>query len=166
MIAPMVTRQSKPFPDRFHQIEPPREERPGRGGLNPIGPDDRLMHDACLHASSKKQTRIMPYEISSTTNAKFMFNLKAENHQVILTSQVYEQKQSALDGIASVQANGPFSKNYEHKLSTASQPYFVLKAQNGEIIGNSQMYSSQAAAEAGISSVQINSRSEEITTVE
>lgn len=108
----------------------------------------------------------MSYEIKTTTNAKFMFNLKAENHQVILTSEVYEQKQSALAGIASVQANGPFSKNFEHKLSTAREPYFVLKAQNGEIIGTSQMYSSQAAAEAGIASVQINSRSEEITTAE
>jgi uncharacterized protein YegP (UPF0339 family) len=108
----------------------------------------------------------MSYEIRPTTDAKFMFNLKAENHQVILTSEVYEQKQSALTGIASVQANGPFSKNFEHRMSGAGQPYFVLKAQNGQIIGNSQMYSSQAAAEAGISSVQINSRSEEIITVE
>ncbi|CAM3013185.1 YegP family protein [Rariglobus hedericola] len=108
----------------------------------------------------------MSYQISPTTNSKFMFNLKAENNQVILTSQVYEQKQSALDGIASVQANGPFSKNFEHLTSTASEPYFVLKAQNGEIIGKSQMYSSQASAEAGITSVQINSRSEVITTTE
>ncbi|HSI07898.1 MAG TPA: YegP family protein [Rariglobus sp.] len=108
----------------------------------------------------------MSYQISPTSNAKFMFNLKAENNQVILTSQVYEQKQSALDGIASVQANGPSAKNFEHKLSTASEPYFVLKAQNGEIIGNSQMYSSQAAAEAGVASVQINSRSEVITSIE
>lgn len=108
----------------------------------------------------------MSYQISPTSNGKFMFNLKAENNQVILTSQVYEQKQSALDGIASVQANGPVSKNFEHKTSTATEPYFVLKAQNGEIIGTSQMYSTQAAAEIGIASVQVNSRSLEITTVE
>ena len=108
----------------------------------------------------------MSYQISPTTNAKFMFNLKAENNQVILTSQAYEQKQSALEGIASVQANGPDAKNFEHKTSAAGEPYFVLKAQNGEIIGNSQMYSTKAAAETGIASVQINSRSLEITTVE
>lgn len=54
----------------------------------------------------------MSYQISQTSNSKFMFNLKAENNQVILTSQVSEQKQSALDGIASVQTNGPFSKNF------------------------------------------------------
>lgn len=107
----------------------------------------------------------MSYQISPTTNAKFMFNLKAENHQVILTSEVYEQKQSALAGIESVQANGPDAKNFELRESVASEPYFVLKAQNGEIIGTSQMYSSTAAAEIGIASVQINSPSKEIATV-
>lgn len=65
-----------------------------------------------------------------------------------------------------MQVNGPVSKNFEHKMSTAGEPYCVLKAQNGEIIGNSQMYSTKAAAETGIASVQINSRSQEITTVE
>ncbi|MDF3057584.1 MAG: hypothetical protein K0R17_1799 [Rariglobus sp.] len=108
----------------------------------------------------------MSYQISPTTNAKFMFNLKAENNQVILTSQVYEQKQSALDGIASVQVNGPDAKNFELKASISDEPYFVLKAQNGLIIGTSQMYSSAAAAEIGIASVQLNSPSKEIATVE
>lgn len=106
----------------------------------------------------------MSYQISPTTNDKFMFNLKAENHQVILTSQVYEQKQSALVGIESVQKNGPDAANFELKVSTAGEPYFVLKAQNGEIIGNSQMYSSEAAAQVGIASVQTNAPSTEIIT--
>jgi uncharacterized protein len=105
----------------------------------------------------------MSYQISPTTNAKFTFNLKAENNQVILSSQVYEQKQSALEGIASVQANGPDAKNFELRTSIANEPYFVLKAQNGLIIGTSQMYASTAAAEAGIASVQTNSPSNEIS---
>ena len=108
----------------------------------------------------------MSYQISSTANDKFMFNLKAENNQVILTSQVYEQKQSALAGITSVQVNGADSCNFEHKVSTAGEPYFVLKAQNGEVIGKSQMYSSEAAAQTGIASVQANAASTEIATVE
>lgn len=108
----------------------------------------------------------MSYEISKTADSKFMFNLKAGNHQVILTSEVYEQKPSALTGIASVQANGSYSKNFEHKTSVAGEPYFVLKAQNGEIIGTSQMYSSKSAAEAGMAAVQLNSKSELITTAE
>jgi uncharacterized protein YegP (UPF0339 family) len=104
----------------------------------------------------------MSYQISPTSNDKFMFNLKAENNQVILTSQVYEQKQSALAGIESVRVNGPDAENFQHKVSIAGEPYFVLKAKNGEIIGNSQMYSSEAAAQVGIASVQINSASKKI----
>ena len=105
----------------------------------------------------------MSYQISPTTNAKFTFNLKAQNNQVILSSQVYEHKQSALEGIASAQANGPDAKNFELRTSIANEPYFVLKAQNGLIIGTSQMYASIAAAEAGIASVQANSPSNEIS---
>lgn len=107
----------------------------------------------------------MPYEIKATTNDKFIFNLKAENHQVILTSQVYAQKQSALTGIASVQKNGVEVTNFEHKVSVAGEPYFVLKAANGEIIGNSQMYSSNAAAQAGVASVQGNAGSEIVDSI-
>lgn len=106
----------------------------------------------------------MPYQINPTANDKFMFNLKAENNQVILTSQVYEQKQSALAGITSVQVNGPDARNFERKVSTAGEPYFVLKAQNGEIIGKSQMYSSEAAAQVGIASVQTNAPSTNVAT--
>ncbi len=107
----------------------------------------------------------MSYLISPTTNAKFIFNLKAENHEVILTSQVYEQNQSALAGITSVQLNGPHAENFEHKVSTAGEPYFVLKAQNGEVIGKSQMYASEAAAQVGMASVQTNAPSAAIATV-
>lgn len=106
----------------------------------------------------------MSYEIKSTANNKYLFNLKAENQQVILTSQVYEQKQSALTGIASVQQNGADAANFEYKVSVAGEPYFVLKAANGEIIGNSQMYSSNAAAQTGVASVQANAGSEIIDT--
>lgn len=114
----------------------------------------------------KPEHIIMSYQISPTTDAKFMFNLKAENNQVILTSQVYEQKQSALAGITSVQVNGTDAKNFEHLVSTVGEPYFVLKAQNGEVIGKSEMYSSESAAAVGVASVQKNAVSTEIVTVE
>ena len=104
----------------------------------------------------------MPYEIKKTANGKFMFNLKAANHEVILTSEVYEQKASALAGIESVRANGTQDANYEMKQSTANQPYFVLKAANQQVIGKSEMYSSEAAAKNGIESVKKNCSSTEI----
>ncbi len=104
----------------------------------------------------------MPYEIKKTANGKFMFNLKAANHEVILTSEVYEQKAAALAGIASVRANGSQDANFELKKSSANQPYFVLKAANQKVIGKSEMYASEAAARNGIESVKKNCISTEV----
>lgn len=98
----------------------------------------------------------MPYEIKKSSNGKFMFNLKAANHEVILTSQLYEQKVSAMDGIESVRKNGSEDANFELKVATSGEPYFVLKAANHQVIGTSEMYSSEAAAKNGIASVKTN----------
>ena len=47
------------------------------------------------------------YEKRESSNGKFYFNLKAANHQIIGTSQMYTTSQSRDAGIASVQNNGP-----------------------------------------------------------
>lgn len=46
------------------------------------------------------------YEKKTATNGKFHFNLKAGNHQVIGTSQLYATEQSRDKGIVSVKTNG------------------------------------------------------------
>ncbi|MBR9883771.1 MAG: YegP family protein [Oceanospirillales bacterium] len=102
------------------------------------------------------------YELKKGDTGKFTFNLKAANGQVILTSQHYESKASALNGIASVQTNGPLEERYDRRESKKGEPYFVLKAGNAQIIGTSEMYSSPAAMENGIASVKTNSPSEKI----
>ncbi len=96
------------------------------------------------------------YELKPTTDDQFMFNLKAPNHEIILTSERYTRKDSALNGIDSVKRNSPNDGQYERKVSTAGQPYFVLTATNGEIIGKSEMYSTAAARDNGIESVKTN----------
>ena len=65
-----------------------------------------------------------------------MFNLKAGNGERILTSERYKTKASAETGIASVKANAPDNASYDRRTSASAQPYFVLKAKNGEIIGD------------------------------
>lgn len=96
------------------------------------------------------------YELKRSTSGKFMFNLKAGNGEIILTSQLYEAKASALEGIESVKKNSPLDERYERKSSTKGEPYFNLKASNGQVIGHSEMYSSNSAMEAGIASVKKN----------
>lgn len=87
---------------------------------------------------------------------QYIFNLKAGNGEVILTSERYVAKSGAQGGIASVQTNSPKDERYERKTSRSDQPYFVLKAANGEPIGSSEMYSSTAARDKGIESVKTN----------
>ena len=96
------------------------------------------------------------FDLKESTNGKFFFNLKAGNGQVILSSEMYETKASAENGIASVQKNAPDDGRYDRKESSNGKPYFTLKAGNGEIIGKSEMYESAAAMENGIESVKSN----------
>ena len=96
------------------------------------------------------------FEIKPTSDSQFMFNLKAANHQVILTSERYTSKQAAEGGIASVQKNSPDDARYQRKTAKDKSPYFVLVATNGEVIGASEMYSSAGAMEDGVASVKAN----------
>lgn len=47
------------------------------------------------------------FEKKQTTTGKFMFNLKAANHQVIGSSQPYKSASGRDNGIASVKKNAP-----------------------------------------------------------
>lgn len=95
------------------------------------------------------------YELKRSGD-QFMFNLKAANHEVILTSERYTSKASAQDGIASVRQNSPTDARYERKTATNGSPYFTLTAANGQTIGRSEMYSSTTARDNGIASVKAN----------
>ncbi len=106
------------------------------------------------------------FEIRKSTSGQFLFNLKAANGQVILSSELYKEKEGALNGIESAQRNAVDKDRYERKTSKDGKPYFLLVAGNGEIIGRSEMYESMKAMENGIASVTRNapaSRVEDLT---
>ena len=96
------------------------------------------------------------FEISKRKNGEFQFNLKAGNGQVILTSELYKAKDSALNGIDSVRKNAQRARAFESKTASNDKHHFVLKATNGQVVGQSQMYASAASCQNGIESVQKN----------
>lgn len=96
------------------------------------------------------------FELKATAGSQFVFNLKAANHQVVLSSERYTSKAAALAGIESVKKNAPDDNRYERKTAKDDSPYFVLTATNGQTIGKSEMYSAAAAMENGIASVKAN----------
>jgi uncharacterized protein len=96
------------------------------------------------------------FELKKSTNGKFFFNLKAGNGEKILKSEMYETKAAAENGIASVQKNAGEDARYEKKTSNKGDAYFNLKASNGQIIGSSEMYSTESGRDSGIESVKKN----------
>jgi uncharacterized protein len=96
------------------------------------------------------------FVITKRTNGEFQFTLNAVNGQTILSSEGYSTKPNCENGIASVRNNSKDDLKYDRKTSSNGKAYFSLKATNGQIIGTSQMYESDASRNNGIESVKSN----------
>ena len=94
--------------------------------------------------------------ISKRKNDEFQFVLKAGNGQVILASEGYTTKAACENGIESVRKNSQIDERFDKLEAKNGNPYFNLKASNGQIIGSSEMYESVAARDNGIESVKKN----------
>ncbi len=102
------------------------------------------------------------YELKVAKNGEYFFNLVAGNGQNILKSEMYKSRSAAENGIASVQANCGEDGQYECKESSNGKTYFVLKAKNHQVIGQSQMYESESGCENGMESVKTNGSSTDV----
>jgi len=102
------------------------------------------------------------FEIYQDKAGEYRFRLKAGNGEAILVSEGYKTKSSCMNGIASVQKNGPDAARFEKKLAKNGKHHFSLKAANHQVIGTSEMYESESSMENGIGSVQRNAASTRI----
>ena len=104
-------------------------------------------------------------------NTGIMFNLKADNGQVIATSEVYTTAASCKNGIESVRKNAPIAAledqtvegfaaakcpKFGMYVDNAGEFRFRLKATNGEIIAASEGCAAKESCENGIASVREN----------
>ena len=96
------------------------------------------------------------FEIQKAKDGQFTFHFKAGNGRIVIVSERYTEKRGAEAGVASVQKNAASPARFERKSAKNGQPYFVLTATNGQVIGQSETYSSAAAMEKGIASLQKN----------
>jgi len=94
------------------------------------------------------------FEVKRGSSGKVGFALEARNGRTILTGQRYADTSGARNGVRSVQENAADDAEVERKTAKDGRPYFVLKTANGQVIGQSQMYSSARAMENGIASVR------------
>lgn len=93
------------------------------------------------------------FEIYKDKAGEFRFRLKASNGQNVLASEGYKSKSSAKNGIASVQKNCSNPACFEKKTTPSGKFRFALKSTNGQAIGQSENYSTEAACDAGMKSV-------------
>lgn len=105
------------------------------------------------------------FQLKTNEDKQYHFTLNAKNGQVILSSEMYSSKAAAENGIESVKKNAAVGIRFERKTSKNGKFYFNLKAVNGQIIGSSQMYSSESGMENGINSVKENAPNSEIQEV-
>lgn len=94
------------------------------------------------------------FETFKGSDGKYYFHLRAGNGQVVLDSQGYSSKSSAQKGIDSVEANGVSATRYDLVAGADGQHTFTLRAGNGQVIGNGEMYASKSGAIAGAGRVR------------
>ena len=110
-----------------------------------------------------------------------MFNLKANNGQVIATSEIYNSDAACRNGIESVRKNAPIAPienqtvegfqvekhpKFEVYKDKAGEFRFRLKATNGQIIAVGESYKQLAGCLNGIESIKNNAPDAEIVVEE
>lgn len=83
-----------------------------------------------------------------------------------MRSETYESKDGCENGISSVQENAQDKTNFRLETASDGQFYFNLVAGNGQTIGTSEMYTTEAGRDNGIESVMENAPEAEVKEVE
>jgi len=96
------------------------------------------------------------FVISKGKDGKDYFVLKAGNGEVIMSSQGYKSASGCENGIESVRTNSQDETKFECREAKDGRTYFVLKANNGQEIGRSQMYKTKSGCDNGMASVAKN----------
>ena len=116
-----------------------------------------------------------------TVKTGIKFNLKANNGQIIATSEIYNSDAACRNGIESVRKNAPIAPienqtvegyatekhpKFEVYLDKAGEYRFRLKARNGEIIAVGEGYKALSGCLNGIDSIKRNAPDAEIVVEE
>ena len=90
------------------------------------------------------------FELKKSKNDKYFFTLLADSGKILLTSEMYETKAGAANGMESVKKNAADNAHYHRLVGKDGSPYFTLKASNGQVIGQSHMYPGEKERDSDI----------------
>ncbi len=93
-------------------------------------------------------------EVLQGATGKWRFNVHAKNGQIVLSSEHYSSQAAAVNGAVAVQTVSTDASAYHLQKNSANGWYFTVKADNGQVIGVSQQYTTKAAAQSTIKSLQ------------
>ena len=94
------------------------------------------------------------YVIKRSTNMQYYWVLYAVNGEALIKSETYTTKDSCKEGIKSSRKNTA-DYHFQRKVAlNGYQHYFNQKADNGQVLGTSEMYNSVQAMENGIAAVK------------
>jgi len=113
------------------------------------------------------------YQVYRDVAGKFRFRLRAENNKIVAVSQAYDQHAGCLTGVKSVQNNCTVevedmtaegkripNPKYQVFYDKTCGYRFHLNARNGEIIANSEGYTTKEGCMNGIKAVQASCNAE------
>lgn len=98
------------------------------------------------------------FTIRQMNNGQYHFSLKGNAGEVLLVSEGYTSKAGCMNGIESVKINSQKDDQFHQKKASNGSYYFCLIAQNGQIIGVSQMYKTKNGMLSGIEAVKSNAK--------
>jgi uncharacterized protein len=93
------------------------------------------------------------FELFVGENTQHYFRLRAGNGEIVLGSEGYSSKAAALNGIASVLANGARETQYEVNETIAGKYGIRLVAGNGTIIATGESYASKSNATRAVRTI-------------
>lgn len=94
------------------------------------------------------------FEIMWATSEGRYFHLKAPNGEIILYSETYKTLPGCEHGIGSCREHAPYDRFYGKSATKGEQFSFHLRAANNRVVGQSELYDSVLARDAGIAAVK------------
>lgn len=94
------------------------------------------------------------FSIGKSPRNQYYFRLIAENDESLLIGNHYTQRAHVVWGIGAVQRSALIDARYQKFGARSGSYFFVLKDGNGEQLGKSGMYFSEAARDVGIDAVK------------
>lgn len=93
------------------------------------------------------------FSIAKSNDNQFMFQLKDGQEQVLFTSTLFATLSEAKAAIEALKDRATSFPNFERKKSPTNEMYFIVKTDDGRVIGSSEKHSSIPALENSITDV-------------